>query len=158
MAAASRTLLRCCCLGAALLLVAPGRDGAFAVAGGRTWMAGGRAQVGAGREPRTSSFAEDLPGVRCTAMLGLMALAAGAGRARSRSTAARRAGEDGKINKSIDLESPKVVTQDKLAAGAKKVYCRCWMSKTFPLCDGAHAKHNEETGDNVGPLIVAAEK
>lgn len=24
----------------------------------------------------------------------------------------------------------------------------------FPYCDGAHAKHNEETGDNVGPLII----
>ncbi|XP_043375789.1 CDGSH iron-sulfur domain-containing protein 1 isoform X3 [Dermochelys coriacea] len=24
----------------------------------------------------------------------------------------------------------------------------------FPLCDGSHTKHNEETGDNVGPLII----
>lgn len=24
----------------------------------------------------------------------------------------------------------------------------------FPLCDGSHIKHNEETGDNVGPLII----
>lgn len=24
----------------------------------------------------------------------------------------------------------------------------------FPYCDGAHTKHNEETGDNVGPLII----
>jgi len=24
----------------------------------------------------------------------------------------------------------------------------------FPYCDGAHAKHNQETGDNVGPLII----
>ena len=24
----------------------------------------------------------------------------------------------------------------------------------FPYCDGSHSKHNEETGDNVGPLIV----
>lgn len=24
----------------------------------------------------------------------------------------------------------------------------------FPYCDGAHTKHNSETGDNVGPLIV----
>ena len=31
---------------------------------------------------------------------------------------------------------------------------RCWKSKKFPYCDGAHAKHNAETGDNVGPLIV----
>lgn len=47
---------------------------------------------------------------------------------------------------------------EQLAAGEKKVYCRCWLSDTFPLCNGAHAKHNTETGDNVGPLIVSAAK
>lgn len=26
------------------------------------------------------------------------------------------------------------------------VFCRCWRSGTFPMCDGAHAKHNKETG------------
>ncbi|CAD7675884.1 unnamed protein product [Nyctereutes procyonoides] len=26
--------------------------------------------------------------------------------------------------------------------------------KAFPFCDGSHTKHNEETGDNVGPLII----
>lgn len=35
------------------------------------------------------------------------------------------------------------------------MYCRCWKSDTFPLCDGAHVAHNKDTGDNVGPLIVA---
>jgi hypothetical protein len=24
----------------------------------------------------------------------------------------------------------------------------------FPLCDGAHNAHNEETGDNLGPLVI----
>jgi CDGSH-type Zn-finger protein len=51
-----------------------------------------------------------------------------------------------------------VVNMEQLAAGEKKVYCRCWLSDTFPLCNGAHAKHNTETGDNVGPLIVSAAK
>ena len=47
---------------------------------------------------------------------------------------------------------------DKIEAGKKKVYCRCWKSGTFPLCDAAHVEHNKETGDNVGPLIVSVEK
>jgi CDGSH-type Zn-finger protein len=59
--------------------------------------------------------------------------------------------------KKVDLDSPKVATMDEIAKG-KKVYCRCWLSDKFPLCDGAHAKHNEATGDNVGPLIVSVAK
>mmetsp|Transcript_26876 Transcript_26876/g.58779 ORF Transcript_26876/g.58779 Transcript_26876/m.58779 type:complete len:107 (-) Transcript_26876:1551-1871(-) len=64
----------------------------------------------------------------------------------------------GKINGLIDLDSPKVVNNEVLAPGKKGVYCRCWLSGTFPACDGTHAKHNDATGDNVGPLIVAAAK
>ena len=26
--------------------------------------------------------------------------------------------------------------------------------KQFPFCDGSDTKHNEETGDNMGPLII----
>mmetsp|Transcript_82 Transcript_82/g.103 ORF Transcript_82/g.103 Transcript_82/m.103 type:complete len:397 (-) Transcript_82:1066-2256(-) len=63
-----------------------------------------------------------------------------------------------RINFKHDLDSPKVATQDKLSRGDKKVYCRCWQSGTFPLCDGQHMKHNEATGDNVGPLIVSIPK
>jgi CDGSH iron-sulfur domain-containing protein 2 len=34
-----------------------------------------------------------------------------------------------------------------LLKGKKAVYCRCWKSGTFPLCDAAHVAHNKETGD-----------
>jgi CDGSH-type Zn-finger protein len=64
----------------------------------------------------------------------------------------------GVINASIDKDSPKVATMDKLVAGDKKVYCRCWQSGTFPLCDASHMAHNKATGDNVGPLIVSVDK
>ena len=74
-------------------------------------------------------------------------------------TAARLNAEDSaRINNKIDLDSPKVATMDKICDGEKKVYCRCWKSETFPLCDAAHVAHNKETGDNVGPLIVSVEK
>ena len=68
------------------------------------------------------------------------------------------ANENGKINNLINLESPKVVDNQKLQSGEKAVYCRCWKSETFPLCDGSHVKHNEQCGDNVGPLIVNRKK
>lgn len=39
-----------------------------------------------------------------------------------------------------------------------QVFCRCWLSDTFPLCNGAHMKHNEAENDNLGPLIVSVPK
>ena len=73
-------------------------------------------------------------------------------------TARLNAEDSARINNKIDLDSPKVATMDKICDGEKKVYCRCWKSETFPLCDAAHVAHNKETGDNVGPLIVSVEK
>jgi len=61
-------------------------------------------------------------------------------------------------SKQIDLESPKVVHNEQLCTGDKKVMCRCWKSGTFPACDASHVAHNKETGDNVGPLIVSVPK
>ncbi|XP_071369145.1 CDGSH iron-sulfur domain-containing protein 1-like [Centroberyx affinis] len=66
-----------------------------------------------------------------------------------------RSCKKGLVNTSISKDSPKVVHSfDMEDIGTKAVYCRCWKSKKFPYCDGAHTKHNEETGDNVGPLII----
>lgn len=60
-----------------------------------------------------------------------------------------------KVNLDVQKDNPKVVHAfDIEDLGDKAVYCRCWRSKKFPYCDGAHTKHNQETGDNVGPLII----
>jgi len=61
----------------------------------------------------------------------------------------------GRCNTLVQLSDAKVVhAYDIEDMADKEVYCRCWKSKKFPYCDGAHAKHNKETGDNVGPLII----
>ncbi|GAA6092745.1 CDGSH iron-sulfur domain-containing protein 1 isoform X1 [Tachysurus ichikawai] len=66
-----------------------------------------------------------------------------------------RSDSKGKVNLEVDKDNTKVVHSfDIEDLGKKAVYCRCWRSKKFPYCDGAHTKHNEETGDNVGPLII----
>lgn len=64
--------------------------------------------------------------------------------------------KDSLINLKIQKENPKVVNEINIEdlCLAKAAYCRCWRSKTFPACDGSHNKHNELTGDNVGPLIL----
>nr|AAT92148.1 putative salivary secreted peptide [Ixodes pacificus] len=64
-------------------------------------------------------------------------------------------GGKGRVNLGVDLSNPKIVNSvDIEDLGNKAVFCRCWKSKKFPYCDGSHNKHNEECGDNVGPLIV----
>lgn len=59
------------------------------------------------------------------------------------------------INPSIRKDEAKVVDKVDVSGEDKpQVFCRCWRSGTFPMCDAAHVKHNEATGDNVGPLII----
>jgi len=61
----------------------------------------------------------------------------------------------GLVNPDIEKENSKVVnSMDIEDIGDKIAFCRCWRSKKFPLCDGAHAAHNKATGDNVGPLCL----
>ncbi|XP_063774320.1 CDGSH iron-sulfur domain-containing protein 2 isoform X1 [Pseudophryne corroboree] len=64
--------------------------------------------------------------------------------------------KDSLINLKIQKENPKVVNEINIEDLhiTKAAYCRCWRSKTFPVCDGSHNKHNELTGDNIGPLIL----
>jgi CDGSH-type Zn-finger protein len=61
-----------------------------------------------------------------------------------------------KINPDIKKDDPKVVDLVEIEdlETEKTAYCRCWKSKKFPLCDGAHSDHNKLTGDNIGPLVV----
>ncbi|GMS86135.1 hypothetical protein PENTCL1PPCAC_8310 [Pristionchus entomophagus] len=60
-----------------------------------------------------------------------------------------------RVNKKIKLGESKVAdTVDLEDIGEKKAFCRCWKSEKWPYCDGSHGKHNKETGDNLGPLIV----
>ncbi|EME27854.1 CDGSH iron sulfur domain-containing protein 2 [Galdieria sulphuraria] len=40
--------------------------------------------------------------------------------------------------------------------GDRASFCRCWKSAKHPYCDGSHNKYNKETGDHVGPIVVAA--
>ncbi|KAG5848357.1 CDGSH iron-sulfur domain-containing protein 2 [Anguilla rostrata] len=64
--------------------------------------------------------------------------------------------KDSLINLKIQKENPKVVNEIDIEdlKSASACYCRCWRSKTFPVCDKSHIKHNMLTGDNVGPLIL----
>lgn len=63
------------------------------------------------------------------------------------------------VNKNIEKDKAKIVHTvdvEDIEPGKAKYYCRCWKSNDFPYCDGSHSKHNQETGDNVGPIGVKA--
>ncbi|XP_063047785.1 CDGSH iron-sulfur domain-containing protein 1 [Engraulis encrasicolus] len=91
-------------------------------------------------------------------LIAAVSLAAGAtavGILAYQTFASRKTCPKPKVNLELQKDNPKVVHAfDIEDLGDKAVYCRCWRSKKFPYCDGAHAKHNQETGDNVGPLII----
>lgn len=66
------------------------------------------------------------------------------------------------VNKTLQKDKEKVADtiqiEDLAEKAAYHAFCRCWKSKKFPRCDGSHTKHNKETGDNVGPLVLKRKK
>jgi len=59
------------------------------------------------------------------------------------------------VNKKHQKDKDKVADVIEIEdLGEKTVFCRCWKSKKFPHCDGSHNQHNQETGDNVGPVVL----
>ncbi|KAF5298289.1 hypothetical protein FQR65_LT09800 [Abscondita terminalis] len=66
---------------------------------------------------------------------------------------------DAAINPCILKDNPKVVDSFDIEDISERVcFCRCWRSKNWPYCDGSHGKHNKETGDNVGPVVIKVNK
>jgi len=64
-----------------------------------------------------------------------------------------------RVNTAYKLDSKKVAESFNVDdLGDRTVFCRCWKSEKFPLCDGAHGKHNKACGDNLGPVIVTKTK
>ncbi|TDH69259.1 hypothetical protein CCR75_002581 [Bremia lactucae] len=77
--------------------------------------------------------------------------------------AGKNSTKPGRLNRKVQLEKEKVVdfislpdVEEIIKTKGKCTLCRCWKSKNFPYCDGAHLKHNKETSDNVGPLVLTA--
>jgi CDGSH-type Zn-finger protein len=62
-------------------------------------------------------------------------------------------GRNRRVNTMVKMSESKVVDivdHSKLEDVEKLVFCRCWKSKNYPFCDGAHVAHNKATGDNLG--------
>ncbi|XP_012224380.1 CDGSH iron-sulfur domain-containing protein 2 homolog [Linepithema humile] len=65
----------------------------------------------------------------------------------------------GRVNLKVRKDVAKVVdTVDIEDISEKAVFCRCWRSENWPYCDGTHGRHNNEHGDNVGPLVITNKK
>lgn len=63
------------------------------------------------------------------------------------------------VNPDIKKDVAKVVDTVNIEdLGDKTAYCRCWRSKKFPYCDGAHGKYNRDHGDNTGPIVITRAK
>ncbi|CAH0702771.1 unnamed protein product [Spodoptera exigua] len=66
-----------------------------------------------------------------------------------------RAGSNGRVNECVRKDLNKVVDFIDIEDITEKVsLCRCWRSKNWPYCDGAHGTHNKATGDNTGPVVI----
>ncbi|KAI8794904.1 CDGSH iron-sulfur domain-containing protein 2 B isoform X2 [Biomphalaria glabrata] len=62
--------------------------------------------------------------------------------------------DEKKVSDVLDLEE----LMKTVPPGEKVSLCRCWKSKKWPYCDGAHKEHNQSTGDNVGPVNIVRKK
>ncbi len=60
----------------------------------------------------------------------------------------------------INVAGHKMKEEVVLLKDQKVAICRCWQSKKFPFCDGAHARYNINLADDkkIGPMIVSAPK
>lgn len=59
-------------------------------------------------------------------------------------TTSTTASDNSLVMNKLGLEQKTVVAQEMPVTS----YCRCWLSKTFPKCDGSHKAHNALTGTN----------
>ena len=80
-----------------------------------------------------------------------------AGGTRQRNHQSQRAQGGGCGQEERDRREQVVLPLLEVRQGAPHALCQPLSRLQFPFCDGSHAKHNEATGDNVGPLVLKAE-